>query len=172
MATAVEPAAAAGALVDENQVRVAAGITMAVGAVAFVYANFDKVFWPIRTVSVLLAIDFAVRVVVGLPRSPTGLLARSWTRRRPPQWVSVAPKRFAWSLGLGMATTMAVVTNRNLHGPLPRTICLTCLTLMWLESVLGLCLGCQLYRLAIRRGWRPHRPGEICADGTCDVQRR
>jgi hypothetical protein len=175
----VEPApvppsvpATGGALVDEQQVRVAAGITMALGAVAFVYANFDRLFWPIRTVSILLAVDFAVRVVADLDRSPIGLIARAWTRRRPPKWVSLAPKRFAWTLGLGMATTMAVVTNCGIHGPLPRTVCLTCLTLMWLESVLGLCLGCQLHRLAISRGWRRPRPGEICADGVCEVERR
>jgi len=43
---------------------------------------------------------------------------------------------------------------------------------MWLEAVLGLCIGCQLYRLAIRRGWRRARPGEVCADGVCEVERR
>jgi hypothetical protein len=158
------------AAVNEHQARVAAGITMTFGAIAFVYANFDKVFWPIRTVSTLLLIDFLIRVTAGLERSPSGLVAGWMTRRQTPQWVSAKPKRFAWSLGLAMALAMTVITNRGIHGPLPRTVCLTCLTLMWLEAVLGLCLGCELYGLIVRRGWRsPDGDFEVCPNGACDL---
>jgi hypothetical protein len=157
-------------VVDENQARVAAGLTMALGAVAFVYANFDKLFWPIRTVSAFFCVDFFIRVTVGLERSPAGLVARWMTRRQAPQWVSAKPKRFAWTLGLGMAFAMSVITNEGIHGVLPRTICLICLTLMWLEAVLGLCLGCELYALMVRRGWRATDPAfEICPNGVCAV---
>ena len=48
---------------------------------------------------------------------------------------------------------MTVITNSGIRGPLPRTICLICLTLMWLESVLGLCVGCEIHALLVRRGW-------------------
>jgi peptidoglycan/LPS O-acetylase OafA/YrhL len=141
------------AAVNEQQARVAAGITMAVGAVAFVYANFDKLFWPIRTVSTFFFVDFLMRVTLGLERSPAGLLA--------------------WTLGLLMALAMAIITNSGIHGPLPRTICLICLTLMWLEAVLGLCLGCEVYRLMVRRGWRaPDDAFEVCANGACDIDSR
>ena len=151
--------------------RVAAGITMALGATAFVYANFDKVFWPIRTVSAFFFVDFLIRVTVSLERSPTGLVAGWLTRRQAPQWVSAKPKRFAWALGLTMALAMAVITNSGIHGPLPRTICLICLTLMWMEAVLGLCLGCELYGLMVRRGWRkPDDAVEICLNGACDLR--
>ena len=96
-------------------------------------------------------------MTVGLERSPTGLVAGWLTRRQPPQWVSAKPKRFAWTLGLGMALAMTVVTNDGIHGAWPRTICLICLALMWLEAVLGLCLGCELYGLMVRRGLAPPR---------------
>jgi hypothetical protein len=158
------------AVVNERQVRVAAGITLALGAVAFVYANFDKLFWPIRTVSTFFAVDFFFRVTAGLERSPAGIVAGWLARRDPPQWVSAKPKRFAWSLGFAMALAMAVITNSHIHGPLPRTICLICLALMWLEAVLGLCLGCELYGYMVRRGWRKKDVGfEICAGGACDL---
>jgi hypothetical protein len=156
------------AVVNDNQVRVAAGLTMALGAIAFVYANFDKLFWPIRTVSAFFCVDFFIRVTAGLERSPTGVVAGRLTRRQPPQWVSAKPKRFAWSLGLVMALAMTVITNSGIHGGLPRTICLICLTLMWLEAVLGLCLGCELYGVMVRRGLRAKDPAiEICANGAC-----
>ncbi len=159
------------AAVNEHQARAAAGITMALGAVAFVYANFDKLFWPIRTVSAFFFVDFLVRVTAGLERSPSGLVA-GWMARRPaPQWVSAKPKRFAWTLGLAMALAMVVITNSGIHGPLPRTICLICLTLMWMEAVLGLCLGCEIYGVMVRRGWRPPDDAfEICANGACDLE--
>ena len=158
-------------VVDENQARVAAGLTMAIGAVAFVYANFDKLFWPIRAVSTFLFIDFLARVTVGLRRSPTGVVA-GWLTRQPPQWVSAKPKRFAWTLGLLMALAMTIVTNLRKHGALPRTICLTCLSLMWMEAVLGLCLGCELYGLMVRRGWRTRDDAfEVCPGGACDIDR-
>ena len=158
------------AAVNEQQARVAAGITMALGATAFVYANFDKLFWPIRTVSAFFVVDFLIRVTANLERSPSGLVAGWMTRRRAPQWVSAKPKRFAWTLGLAMAMVMTVITNSGIHGPLPRTICLICLTLMWMEAVLGLCLGCEIYGLMVRRGWRaPDGDFEVCPNGACDL---
>jgi hypothetical protein len=159
------------AVVNEHQARAAAGITMALGAVAFVYANFDKLFWPIRTVSTFFFIDFLMRVTVGLERSPSGLVAGWMSRRHPPQWVSAKPKRFAWTLGLAMALAMTVITNSGIHGAVPRTICLICLTLMWMEAVLGLCLGCEIYGVMVRRGWRGADDAfEICASGACDLE--
>ncbi len=90
------------------------------------------------------------------------------TCNRPPEWVSATPKRFAWTLGLGMTFAMAIITNIGIRGLLPRTICLICLTLMWMESALGLYLGCKIYGLMIRRGWAPTDPAiEVCADGAC-----
>src|SRR5262245_11318631 len=141
---------------------------MAAAAVAFVYANFDKVFTPIQIVTAVLFVDFLIRVTAGLARSPYGVVAGWFTRRLPPQWVSVKPKRFAWTLGLMMSAAMAVITNLHIHGYLPRTICLVCLALMWLESVLGICLGCQIYALSLRRGWRSVDDDiEACSDGAC-----
>ena len=156
------------ASVDEHQARAAAGITMALGATAFVYANFHKLFWPIRAVSAFFFVDFLVRVTLGLERSPCGLAARWMTHRQPPQWVSAEPKRFAWTMGLVMALAMTVITKSGTHGPLPRTICLICLALMWMEAVLGVCVGCEIYGLMVQRGWRaPSDAFEVCAGGAC-----
>ena len=42
------------AVFNENEVRAAAGLTMVVGAVAFVYAYFDKEYLPLQIVTSLL----------------------------------------------------------------------------------------------------------------------
>ena len=95
------------------------------------------------------------------------------TRRQTPDWVSAKPKRFAWSLGLAMAGAMTLITNAGIRGWLPRSICLVCLTLMWLESAVGLCLGCEIHGQLVRRGWvRQDEAYEICSHGACEVTAR
>jgi hypothetical protein len=157
------------AVFNENEVRAAAGLTMVTGAIAFSYAYFDKQYAPLQIVATLFFVEFLIRVTVGLRYSPFGLVARALTFGRPPDWVSAKPKRFAWSLGLGMAIAMTVITNSGIRGYLPRTICLICLTLMWLESALGLCLGCKIHGVLVRRGWAHNDADfEVCADGSCE----
>ena len=154
--------------VNERVVRAAAGITLVIGAVAFSYAYFAKEYAPLQVAASLFCLEFLLRVTVGIRRSPVGLVARAMTLGRPPEWVSAKPKRFAWTLGLVMAAAMTIITNSGIRGYLPRTICLICLTLMWMESALGLCLGCRIYGALARRGWVPHDPQiEACADGAC-----
>ena len=156
------------AVVNENEVRAAAGLTMAIGAVAFAYAYFAKQYIPLQATASLFFAEFLIRVTAGLRYSPVGVLARAITLGRAPEWVSAKPKRFAWTLGLAMALAMTVITNSGIRGPLPRTMCLICLTLMWMESALGLCLGCKIYGLLLRSGWIGTDPDiEVCADGSC-----
>jgi hypothetical protein len=160
-------------VVNEHVVRAAAGMTMAVGAVAFAYAYFERRYWPLQVVTTVFFVEFVLRVTAGIPRSPIGLLAGWMTRRQPPHWVSAKPKRFAWTLGLVMSGAMAVITNAGVRGWLPRSVCLVCLTLMWMESVLGLCLGCEIHGMLVRRGWvRKDAAYEVCAHGACDVEPR
>ena len=158
------------AVVDENQVRAAAGLTMVLGAVAFSFAYFQKHYIPLQVVSTFFFVEFLARQTIGIRNSPVGVVAHLMTLRQAPDWVSAKPKRFAWTLGLGMAFSMMVITTRVIRGTLPRTICLICLTLMWMESVLGLCLGCKIHALLVRRGWAgKDAEFEVCANGECQV---
>ena len=156
------------AVFNEHQVRAAAGLTLVLGAVAFVYAYFAKVYEPIQAVTVLFFVEFALRVALGVHRSPIGAVAGWMVRRQPPHWVSAKPKRFAWTLGLVMSGAMALITNAGIRGALPLSICLVCLVLMWLETTLGLCLGCEIHAWLVRRGWaRKDEAFEVCAGGVC-----
>jgi hypothetical protein len=159
---------------NENEVRAAAGITLVMGAVAFSYAYFTHLYIPLQAVASFFFVEFLIRVTAGIQYSPTGIVSHAMTRRHPPQWVSAKPKRFAWTLGLVIAFAMTIITNGAIARPyLPRTLCLICLTLMWMESAIGLCLGCELYGLLMRRGWATKDPDvEVCANGACDVPAR
>lgn len=157
-------------VVNEHQVRAAAGTTMALGATAFAHAYFEHRYWGLRVVSALFFVEFLVRLTAGISRSPVGLLAGWLTRRQPPEWVSAKPKRFAWTLGLTMSGAMTTTTNMGIRGWLPGSLCLVCLVLMWLECALGLCLGCEIHGLMVRRGWASKDEAfEICVHGACDV---
>jgi hypothetical protein len=157
------------AVFNENEVRAAAGLTMALGAVAFAYAALAKEFVPIKLVTAFFFVEFFIRVTIGLRYSPIGVVARLLTRRQRPEWVSAKPKRFAWTLGAVMSGSMMVITNSNITGPLPKIICVICLTLMWMESVLGVCLGCELHALLVRHGRATKDAAfEVCAHGACD----
>jgi Trk-type K+ transport system membrane component len=158
------------AVFNENEVRAAAGITMVVGAVAFSYAYFEHQYIPLQATASFFLLEFLLRVTLGIRYSPVGVLAHLLMRRQPPQWVSAKPKRFAWSIGLAIAFAMTIITNSGIRGWTPRSLCLLCLTMMWLESALGLCMGCQLYGFLARRGWITQDDEiEICADGACEV---
>ena len=158
------------AVFNENEVRAAAGLTLVIGAVAFAYAYFAKNYTPLQFVTVVFFSDFLARLTIGLRYSPTGVIARNLTRHHPPDWVSAKPKRFAWTMALGLSFAMVIITNSGIRGTLPRTICLICLTLMWIESVLGLCLGCKIYGLLVRLGWSAGDPAFDCAQGVCKVR--
>jgi hypothetical protein len=161
------------AVFDEHAVRAAAGLTMVLGAVAFAFAYFDQDYVPLRVVTAVFFVEFLIRVTTGLRYSPIGMIARQMTKRRAPEWVSAKPKRFAWTIGLVLSFSMMVITNAGVTGALPRTICLICLAMMWMESVLGVCLGCEIHGRLVRRGWTTKDPAfEICANGACELPPR
>ncbi len=157
-----------GAVFNEQQVRAAAGLTLALAVAAFVPAAMAQRYAPIQAVTVFFALEFALRGAFGLRGSPVGWLAGRLVARQAPLWVSARPKRFAWTLGLVMALAMAAITNVGVRGALPLTICVVCITLMWLETALGLCLGCEIYRQLVRRGWWSVDDAfEVCSHGAC-----
>jgi hypothetical protein len=72
-----------------------------------------------------------------------------------------------------MSFAMTIITNSGVRGTLPRTMCAICLTLMWMESVLGVCLGCKIHALLVRRGLKSKDPAiEVCSHGVCELPAR
>lgn len=161
------------AVFNEREVRASAGLLMMLGTVVFFIALLDKNYIPLRVTAAYFLFEFTIRITVGLHRTPSGLIARLLTRAYPPEWVSAKPKRFAWTFAAAIALTMTVITNVGITGYIPRTFCLICIVLLWLESVLGFCAGCWMYSLLVRRGWASTDPAfEVCAGGVCEIPAR
>jgi Domain of unknown function (DUF4395) len=157
-------------VVNERAVRATAGIVMVLAAIAIAIAYFDKNYTPIRIIAVLVAADYALRQVAGLtPLSPIGTLGTFLVRNQTPEWVGATQKRFAWALAFGMALLIAILTNVEVHGLGVQLIGLTLIGLLWLESVVGFCVGCFIYSRLIKADLIHPEDAPACGGGSCEI---
>jgi hypothetical protein len=157
-------------VVNERAVRASAGIVMALATVAIAIAYFDENSTPIRIISVLVAVDLALRQVAGLtPLSPIGTLGTLLVRNQTPEWVGVTQKRFAWALAFGMALLIAILSNAGVHGLRVQLIGLALICLLWLESVVGFCVGCFIYSRLIKADLIHPEDAPACGGNSCQI---
>ena len=105
--------------------------------------------------------------------SPTILIASFLARGHRPLWKPLVPKRFAWTLGSsfiiscliffnpdtfagwvnGIAhTTLLPTTENYMPKWIPMVLVWACLGFMWMETVLGFCVGCKIHSLLVVLG--------------------
>lgn len=105
--------------------------------------------------------------------SPTIWLSTLLARHHRPVWKPLAPKRFAWAIGASMICLCLVffhpeqfagavnaltrhellpTTEQFLPRWLPLVMVWLCLGFMWLEAILGFCVGCKIHALLVRMG--------------------
>ena len=161
------------AVFNDNQVRAAAGMALVLATIALLYGRFGEYYLPMQVISTFLFIEFLIRVTIGIQYSPLGVLAGWMVQRKGPEWASAKPKRFAWTLNLLMSGVMMVLTNAGVTGLVPLTICVVYMLLLWMESVLGICVGCEIHGFMVKLGWvQKDSAFEICAHGACEVPPR
>ena len=136
---------------------VAAGVvTMAVAAILLDW----------RWVTVALAYGFVARVLTGPKASPLGqLVTRVVTPRLPvaEKLVPGPPKRFAQAIGVAFSVTALVLTIAGQWFGAQIVLGLLA-TAAFLESALGLCLGCKAFAVLMRVGIIPEEVCERCND--------
>lgn len=155
---------------DEHAIRAASGVALVLASVALAYAYFDANYLPMQLITAGFFIEFVLRVAFGLRYAPVGALGVWMARNSTPRWLSAKSKRFTWTLGLLMSVLLLAIIFTGSRGALPMAVCLVCMVMMWLETALGLCLGCELYRFVLRRGWIGRDAAiEICSQGACDI---
>jgi len=105
--------------------------------------------------------------------SPTIMISTLLARGSPPVWKPLAPKRFAWVIGASLITVCLVFFNPDTFAGwvnavagsevlpttynylpywIPLTLVWVCIGFMWLESVLGFCVGCKIHALLVWMG--------------------
>ncbi|MCM2290340.1 MAG: DUF4395 domain-containing protein [Sulfuritalea sp.] len=151
-------------VLNEREVRAAAGILFVFAMITFANAWFMGNFRPTRIFVIAFLIDFTIRIFINPKYSPSMIVGRFAVRKQAPEWTGAPQKRFAWAIGWALAVTMLwLIVIQNVIGPINMLVCATCLTLMFFESAFGICISCKIYNAL------PNRQAQHCAGGACDV---
>jgi hypothetical protein len=114
-----------------------------------------------------LAYGFWARLLSGPTLSPLGQLAtRVIAPRLPvsPRLVAGPPKRFAQAIGVVFSSTALVLWFGFGLSTATWTVVGLLAAAAFLESALGLCLGCTVFAILMRHGVIPDDVCEACAD--------
>ena len=98
-------------------------------------------------------LNFIIGIFINPKFAPTLFLSWLLVRKQSPIYIGAIQKRFAWSLGLVLATVIFVLSiflqNDITYFEPVCLLCLICLVLLFFEVAFGICIGCKLYYLAI-----------------------
>jgi hypothetical protein len=118
----------------------------------------------LKWATIVIAYGFIARVLTGPTLSPLGqFVTRVVTPRlhiaeRP---VAGPPKRFAQGIGVAFSVTALILTGLGYWGAAEIVLGLLA-TAAFLESALGLCLGCKAFAVLMRVGVVPEEVCERC----------
>lgn len=154
-------------VLNEREARAGAGILFVVAMVAFMHAWLDGNFSLVRVVVLAFFVEFVIRVLISPRYAPSLILGRFMVRNQVPEYTGAAQKRFAWALGLTLASVMSyIVLFTGARGPLTMLICVACLTLLFFETAFGICLGCMMYNAVMKD------PAQLCPGGVCEIRQK
>ncbi len=146
---------------NEREVRASAGILFFFAIISFMNSWLVGDFELTRLFVVAFLVEFFIRIFINPRFAPSMIVGRFFVRNQTPEYVTAAPKKWAWALGFILAVLMFyLVVVHNIKGPLNLFVCISCLALLFFEAAFGICLGCKIYSLF-------HK--EDCPDGTCAV---
>jgi hypothetical protein len=149
-------------VLNEREVRAAAGILFFFALVSFLNSWLMGNFRLTRIFVIAFLIDFTIRIFINPKFSPSMILGRLAVRGQVPEWSGAPQKRFAWAFGWVLAVVMVyLIVINNVIGPINLIVCATCLTLLFFESAFGICLACKVYS-AFSRQQAQHCPGGTC----------
>lgn len=152
-------------VLNEREIRAAAGILFLTVFIALMQIIFKGNFLPMKYFIVFFFVDFAIRLFIHPKFAPSLILGRIMVTKQNPEYVGAAQKKFAWIIGLVLASTMLLLmVILNTYSAITGIICLICLLFLYFESVFGICFGCIFY------GWFYKEKAQYCPGEVCDVK--
>ena len=149
-------------VMNEREIRAAAGILFLFTYTSLMAILFKGYFPLIKYVISGFLTDFIIRVFINPKYAPTLILGRLIVKNQTPEYVGAIQKKFAWVIGIILASTMFILmVVVNSYSPITGIICLICLIFLFFESVFGICLGCKFFSL-IYKEKAQYCPGEVC----------
>jgi len=129
-------------MVNERSVRASAGLLFVLGFSALSVAFFTGDSQPLQGFAIVFLLEMGIRLGLDHRFSPSMILGALATRSQRPEWVSLEPKKWAWGLGFALAlSTCLAVGWGNLEASVMMIACSVCLSLLFAESALGICVG-------------------------------
>lgn len=149
-------------VLNEREIRASAGILFVFMFISLMMIIFKGDFVMIKYVIIVFLTDMIIRVFVSPKYSPTLIIGRLIVSRQNPEYVGAAQKRFAWMIGIALATMMFfLMVVFNTYSVVTGLTCLVCLLFLFFESAFGICIGCVFYKLFYKEKAQ-YCPGEIC----------
>lgn len=149
-------------VLNEREIRASAGILFLVMFTSLMLVLFKGEFLLIKYVIIMFLTDFIIRVFVNPKFAPTLILGRLIVGNQNPEYVGARQKKFAWMIGLALASLMFIfLVVVNAFSPITGIVCLICLIFLFFESAFGICLGCKFYSMFYKEKAQ-HCPGEVC----------
>jgi len=152
-------------VLNEREIRAAAGLLFLMMFIAIEAAAFKGNFLLLKYAIAIFLPDMLIRVFINPRFSPSLIVGRLIVRNQVPEYVGAPQKRYAWIIGVLLASTMFILVNvMNTFSPISGLICLACLVFLFFETAFGICLGCWSYALLYREKAQ-YCPGEVCEPG-------
>ena len=149
-------------VLNEREIRAAAGILFLFMYTSVMLVFLTENFLLLKYAVIIFLTDILIRVLINPKYAPTLILGRLIVRNQTPEYVGAAQKKFAWIIGIVLASvffSLTVVVNS--YSPITGIICLICLLFLFFESVFGICLGCKFYSMFYKEKAQ-YCPGEVC----------
>ncbi len=152
-------------VLNEREIRASAGILYFFMFLAWMLVIFKEEFFMIKLVNTVFLIDFIIRMFISPKYSPSLIIGRWFVAKQTPEYVGAAPKQFAWTIGLVLASTIfLLLVVMNSTSIITGIICQICLIFLFFEAVFGICLGCKFYPLFYKE------KTQYCPGGTCEIK--
>jgi len=149
-------------VINERDARASAGLMFLFGTLSiFSVFTLRTLLW-VELFSLTFVFEFFMRTIINPKYAPYMLLGSFFVGNQKPEWVEAKPKQFAWILGMLLGILMTYFIAFDVVSPFRLLTCLLCMSLLFLESAFGICLGCILYgKLNIKLN--------RCPGGVCEV---
>ena len=149
-------------VLNEREIRAAAGIFFLFMLISLMLILFKGDFLLIKYVIIIFLTDLLIRVFVNPKYSPALIIGRLIVRNQVPEYVGAKQKKFAWIIGIVLATMMFILlVVINAYSLITGITCLICLVFLFFESAFGICLGCKFYSIFYKEKAQ-YCPGQIC----------
>lgn len=159
-------------VLNEREIRAAAGLLFLMMLISVLVVILKEDFLLLKYAVTIFFADILVRVFINPKFAPTLIIGRLIVRNQVPEYVGAQQKKFAWIIGVVLASIFfALTVVVNSYSPISGIICFTCLIFLFFETAFGICLGCKFYSMFYKEKAQ-YCPGEVCsAESKQDIQK-